>query len=366
MRNNLPVASQNELELLRKLTARVGSDPLLTQASTGNSSIKLDGVLWIKASGKWMADALDHDIFIPLDLDEVVKDCLRRDIDPAGRFPGASIETSMHAVLPHRVVLHLHSVNTIAWAVRADAPVQLPRLLRGLPWQWISYVAPGLPLSKAIERSIQACPDTAVFVLGNHGLVICGEDCHAVENLLREFERRVALCPRCAHQADYAALAELCQGSSWDLPDDDQVHALGTDAIAQAVLSAGLLYPCQAIFSESTTPDLFRSIPYPLDQPLMKYRNRPFLIIDGRGVLLSGSITPSELAMIEGLAQVVQRVSASTPLHYLSEAEIATGCQLKDSHYRDLANKRPGNGRGNTIQSGQVTEMRRSWIRAAK
>jgi rhamnose utilization protein RhaD (predicted bifunctional aldolase and dehydrogenase) len=49
---SISVASQAELKQLRELTARVGSDPLLTQASTGNSSLKIGSVLWIKASGK--------------------------------------------------------------------------------------------------------------------------------------------------------------------------------------------------------------------------------------------------------------------------------------------------------------------------
>ena len=35
-------------------SARVGNNPLLVQAGSGNTSIKLDGVLWIKASGKWL------------------------------------------------------------------------------------------------------------------------------------------------------------------------------------------------------------------------------------------------------------------------------------------------------------------------
>src|SRR4029077_12846862 len=71
MSKNMSATDQAELTLLRELSARIGSDPLLTQASTGNSSIKLEGVLWIKASGKWMADAMHEDILIPLDLAEV-------------------------------------------------------------------------------------------------------------------------------------------------------------------------------------------------------------------------------------------------------------------------------------------------------
>jgi rhamnose utilization protein RhaD (predicted bifunctional aldolase and dehydrogenase) len=166
MRENTSPASHIELARLRQLTARIGADPLLTQASTGNSSTKLDGVLWIKASGKWMVDAMDEDILIPLDLDEVIRECLQQGVDPAGRYPGASIETAMHAVLPQRVVLHVHSVNTIAWAVRNDAAVQLQHQLDGLRWKWVSYVASGLPLSQAIEHSLFAYPDTDVFVLG--------------------------------------------------------------------------------------------------------------------------------------------------------------------------------------------------------
>src|SRR5258706_6944532 len=173
MRRNTPPAVPIELKPLLELTGRVGSDPLLTQASTGNSSIKLGDTLWIKASGKWMADAGREDILIPLDLAEVRR-CVGQNIDPAERCSKASIETAMHAVLPHRAVLHLHCVNTIAWAVRQDAPDQLADRLRGLRWRWIPYVASGMPLARQVERALLESAGTDVLVLGNHGLVIGG------------------------------------------------------------------------------------------------------------------------------------------------------------------------------------------------
>src|SRR4051812_32543175 len=115
---------ESELRSLRALTARVGRDPLLTQGSTGNSSLKLGDSMWIKASGKWMADAWAQNIFISVDLAEVRRSvCLG--LDPAERFAGASIETAMHAALPHRAVIHLHSVDAIAFAVRKDGLAQL-------------------------------------------------------------------------------------------------------------------------------------------------------------------------------------------------------------------------------------------------
>lgn len=59
---------REELRPLLDLAARVGRNPLLTQASTGNISMKLGDLLWIKASGKWLADAANDNILIPLDL----------------------------------------------------------------------------------------------------------------------------------------------------------------------------------------------------------------------------------------------------------------------------------------------------------
>jgi rhamnose utilization protein RhaD (predicted bifunctional aldolase and dehydrogenase) len=336
------VSSAHELEPLRKLTARVGGDLRLTQASTGNTSMKLDGVLWIKASGKWMVDALDQDILIPLNLAELKRECLPRNIDPAVHYPGASVETAMHAVLPNRVVLHVHCVNTIAWAVRNDAPLELERQLDGLRWHWLPYVASGLPLAREIAGAVAARPDTDLFVLGNHGLVLGGDDCKAVENLLNEVERRLAIWPREAHPADYTALAELAQNSPWDLPDDDEIHALGTDAISQSLLSEGLLYPCQAIFSSCRTPEPFRAIPCPLagDQWQELYHSRPFLIVEGRGVVVGRAMTPAESAMLSGLARVVQRIQAATRLRYLTEAEVAGSSDVIATRYRELANQR--------------------------
>jgi rhamnose utilization protein RhaD (predicted bifunctional aldolase and dehydrogenase) len=335
----MPSTNQYELQRLLEFTERVGSDPLLTQASTGNSSAKLDDVLWIKASGKWMADALRDDIFIPLNLREIVADCLRQGVDPATRHPSASLETAMHAALPHRVVLHVHSVNTIAWAVRKDADIQLKSRLEGLRWRLVPYSASGLPLSREIEGVLSAHPHTDVFVLANHGLVIGAQDAGELEYLLAEVERRLAISPRRAHPADYSLLAEICTDSQWDLPDDDEVHALGTDTLSQAILGAGLLYPCQAIFSGCRTPRLFRPVPCPDagDYRLSRYESRPFVIVEGRGVVINRSATAAEIAMLCGLTQVVQRLSASAPVRYLSEADLDGITGEVACRYREIA-----------------------------
>jgi rhamnose utilization protein RhaD (predicted bifunctional aldolase and dehydrogenase) len=324
------VAVNEDLSPLLELAGRVGRNPLLTQASTGNISLKLDGALWIKASGRWLADAAGGKILIPLDLAGILAS-IGQNIDPAELYPNASIETAMHVTLPHRVVLHVHSINTIAWAVREDAAAQLEARLDGLRWQWIPYVASGLPLAREIQRVLSVHPDTDVLVLGNHGLVLGGDDCRAIEDLLAEIEHRLAIPPREEHPADHTRLTELAGDSPWNLPEDDAIHVLATDPVSRNILAGGFLYPCQAMFSDART-ELFHSVDAP------GVTERPFVVVKGCGVLLSRIMTPAEIAMLSGLAQVVRRVDPAAPLRYLTLAEVAAGASTAAYRYRELAN----------------------------
>ena len=97
------------------------------------------------------------------------------------------------------------------------------------------------------------------------------------------------------------------------------MHALATDPVSRAILGNGLLYPCQAIFSGSTTPELFHPVP----RWHARYTHRPFLIIQGQGVIVNHCAGPEEMAMLSGLAQVVQRLSPSAPVRYLTVADLA-------------------------------------------
>jgi hypothetical protein len=197
-----------------------------------------------------------------------------------------------------------------------------------------------MPLARGIEQAVSARPDTNLFVLGNHGLVIGGEDAKEVEDLLSEVRRRLTISPRQVHPADYAALMEISTDSPWDLPEDDGLHALGTDAVCQAILKGGILYPCQTIFSDSRSPNLFHALgcPDPGGHWQDQHHDRPFLIIEGRGVLVRATLAPAGLAMLSGLAHVVRRMDVNTPLRYLTEAEVSGIRDQSAYRYRELSN----------------------------
>jgi len=344
MRARDTAREQSELKALRELSARIGGNPLLIQASSGNTSIKIDGILWIKASGKWLIDADEDDFLVAVRLARANR-CMREntpisetETNSSGGLR-ASIETAMHAVLPQKVVVHVHSVNTIAWAVREDGPRQLSARLSGLPWQWIPYTPSGTSLARKIENALSCCPQTNVLVLGNHGLVVCANTCRSAEQLLAEVEQRLAIEPRTGPRPQYAQLKQALSGSAWSLPACAGVHSLATDRTSRRILSGGVLYPCQAIFLPRVMPVLASSACF---QDLCCGRQElcahQVLLVKDHGALSSEHMTRAEREMLIGLANVVQRIDASAPLRYLTASEVIDVLNGEGENYRRSAN----------------------------
>lgn len=327
--------SSTELDCLAALSARIGRNGLLTQGSSGNTSLKDGKVLWVKASGTWLAEAERTDVFVPVHWPQVRQrlwsgapigpDCVlegHRTLQP-------SIETAMHAVLPDRIVLHVHSVSAIAGAVRGDAALYLARFLDPLPWRFVPYVCSGTPLALAIHEVLLEAPHTRIFVLGNHGLIVCGRTCNEADELLALVESRLPLVRRQAPACDEKGLTRAACGSSHVLPADERVHSLATDPVARRILASGVLYPCQSIFLGGSRPW----------QDCGFQGSKSFAVFPGKGVLVRRDICSGDYEALLGLAEVVQRIDAAAPLRYLTpeETSSAEGC----THYREAANRQP-------------------------
>jgi rhamnose utilization protein RhaD (predicted bifunctional aldolase and dehydrogenase) len=351
------LANHSEIDALIEVSARLGRNPLLVQASSGNTSLKLDGVLWIKASGKWLAHGDREQILVPLDLAEVragiqrQSDFRMQHSNSSQPWLMGSIETAMHAVAPLPATIHVHSVNTIVWAVQVDGPAHLADRLDGLGWKWIPYVPSGLPLAREVERAFSHSPETQILVLGNHGLVVCGESPLAAEALLMEVEDRLAIEPRRAPKPDRSLLGRLTQESEWHLPDSEAVHALSTDAISRTIFMEGILYPCQAIFLGPSAPILPPSSP--LAEAAERYRDqhgvRPrFFLAGGNGVVVSESMTAAEREMLLGLAEVVQRIDVDASIRYLTQTELTNVMNAEAYRYRSLVE----NGEDVAVKAG--------------
>lgn len=314
-----------QLNDLRHMSARVGRNILLVQGAGGNSSIKHDDVLWVKASGTWLADAEAKDIFVPVSLGLARAALMRGDekvplASDANTTLRASIETSLHALMPHPVVLHVHSVNTIAWAVRSDGREELAHRLRGLAWRWLDYHHPGLPLAKAVSGAL-ADDKVDVLVLGNHGLVVGAETCAAAEALVHEVERRLALAPRIGIPADDEALGSICAGTDYRTPRDPLCHGIAIDSYSRAIATSGSLYPDHVVFLGPGLPILEYGESLQITGLRTKADGPPHpvaFLVPGLGCIIRRDASDGAEAMLTCLALVTCRLPSGARVTYLT------------------------------------------------
>jgi len=195
----------------------LGQDPSLVLAGGGNSSVKVTepdvfgdpvDVLWVKGSG-WDMASIERAGFAPLrqgqvarlaELPELTDSTMAKELRAASLDPAApapSVESILHATLPHRFVLHTHADAVLAltntpdgerWAREAfgDAVVIVP------------YVMPGFVLAKLCAERFpaEAGEHSAGMVLLNHGLFTFADDARtAYENHLELVGRALARLP---------------------------------------------------------------------------------------------------------------------------------------------------------------------------
>lgn len=339
--------ARDDIAALSAFSAKLGADRKLVQGGGGNTSLKRGDCLWVKASGTWLAHAREQDIFVSLPL-PAVRDALVEGEDALARLAPAgglrpSIETSLHALLPHVVVAHVHSVNAIAWAVRHEARQQLQARLEGLRWSWVPYRRPGYPLTRAVAQVLvtaEAPPD--VLVLANHGLVVGAGDCAAAQALLDDVERRLSIEPRTVQAADLARLRAL-NDLGWQLPEQPLLHAIGTDEVTSRVATRGALYPDHVVFlgPRALRVEGGRT----LSQAIARTAAPPvYAIVPGAGVLLAPGISDGARAMLECLALVGLRLAGASGLDYLDPEEVAALTDWEAEAYRRSRDRLPAAG----------------------
>ena len=185
------------------LSHRFGADSEYARGGGGNSSVKADGILYIKPSGTSLIE-LTPESLIALDMrpllelldrspdrpaaggtDEVYEVAMTARVGvPDDRRP--SVELLFHALMPERFVLHTHPTTVNALTCARDGAEIAERLFSAAVL-WVPYTDPGLPLARAIrdarrsheERTGTPAPRT--MLLQNHGLVVAGDSPAEIE-----------------------------------------------------------------------------------------------------------------------------------------------------------------------------------------
>ena len=204
----------------------VGADPALVLHGGGNTSIKGHSTdawgepvptLWVKGSG-WDLATIEPPGFAPLRLEpvrrlaelaelsdtEMVNQLRIHLLDASA--PNPSVEAILHALLPHRAVLHSHADAVLALTNTADGDARVRRLW-GDRAVVAPYVMPGFDLARrcADEWQAQAHDGTEAMVLLNHGIFTFGETTRQAYDSMID---RISEAEQCLAEAGVTSFGE--------------------------------------------------------------------------------------------------------------------------------------------------------------
>jgi len=319
-----------DLDRLIAYSRVIGATPHMIQAAGGNTSVKSDGVMWIKASGRWLSDIVDRNGFLAMDVDrtlavlakpEATDADMRACVCDESAAARPSVEVPMHAAIPYRFVVHSHCIDVIAIAIQRDAEKRLNKHLNGLDWAFVPYVKPGVPLSRCVSKAAQT--GVKIFVLANHGLIVAADTLEEIDSITHEVLRR--LDAKTAADIPAAKTPQMdLEGSGFSWAKDSMSHQIALDETWSSILTKGSFAPDLLVFLGPALPVLEPDDT--MQDELARLSKSPLplsgaVIIRGVGVVLRDDAFLGSEALLRSARDVLAVLPKDSEIAFFSENE---------------------------------------------
>src|SRR6266699_1670102 len=192
-----------ELALRVYTTRLLGREPRLVLHGGGNTSVKTTlpdllgdevAVLCVKGSGADLAEiepaglpALRLERLRKLRAREALSDEEMVRVQRANLLeptaPNPSVETLLHAFLPHKFVDHTHATAVLALTDQPDGE-RIARETFGDRMAYVPYTIPGFALAKSVADIYDANRNVQGLILVRHGIFTFAEDARAACELM--------------------------------------------------------------------------------------------------------------------------------------------------------------------------------------
>lgn len=349
------MGNSEEYDQFLKYSKEIGSDATMVHAAGGNTSIKLDDTMWVKASGKWLMNSQTEELMVPISISKIktflennnsIESDLQKSIDlslsPKGLRP--SVEAPIHAVLDFKFVFHTHDININALAVQKNSQQIFEKALSGLNWKFVPYVKPGIELSRQL-LAIKSHTDN-IFILENHGLVICGHNLNEIKKLIAEVRLRLKtkINKPLIIEPEHLIHSKInLKNSGYSFCNDKFINNLAFYQPWIEKLSKGVVLPDFLIFLGPNFVVLNHNDNYLLDK-LKKLSDVPLpfnscVILANNGVLIRNDALKGTIEIAQSVYELMCRIPDTADLKYLNEKQTGELINWEAEHYRQKLNK---------------------------
>lgn len=315
---------------VKRFCTQIGADPLLVQGAGGNVSWKDGDLLWIKASGTWLVEAESKEIFVPVNLAHLQDALAKRDFSVKPELNSnsdlrPSIETLLHALMPHKVVVHLHVVEILAHLVQLRARQNIKSLVGdSVKWIYVDYFKPGADLARAVSEELTNRPYADVVFMGNHGVVVGGcsinEIIAKLDLLISKLKTTSltlgpAMCPA-KHSDDFFSQGYiLCA-------DNEIGHFALKPDWEKRLRDEWALYPDHVVFLGAEAIILDRNFST-IELNECARGKPPFIIAIGDGVYENITVTPAQKSQLRCYFDIISRLDSKENICKLNKDQIS-------------------------------------------
>jgi len=311
--------------LMSQMSAKLGQDRLLIQGAGGNVSWKENDTLWIKGSGTWLANALLEDIFVPVDLKHLRNALSKQFFDIKPIIIGEhrlkpSIETFLHSLMPHRIVVHLHAIHALSYLVIQNCQKLVETICQqhAINANYLDYFKPGPDLAHAIYESLNKNSTANVILLKNHGIVIGANSIAEIYTALESINN--AFIPQNTFSKTLRSIPRSSPLSNYTPFDDVEVQALALDAdLFGRLCHDWALFPDHVVFLGAQA-NIYQSWEH-----FGKHRgeNPELIFIQNSGVYVGSGFNKTKSVQLRCYFDVISRVNPKTKLDSLSKSAIS-------------------------------------------
>jgi len=243
-----------------------------------------------------------------------------------------SIETTLHALMPHTVVLHTHPVELLSLIVQKNSKFNLTKIFYDLNWSWVDYARPGIELTRNVHAVLNG-KKSDILILENHGLVVGGRDC---EEAMKLIEKVIECCKkntRIFQDPDELMLIKYAQKLNMIPARNNIIHALAMDNSVNKYchMKSTILYPDQAVFLGPRLNCINANDFLSFSNQEIPYN---YVILNGIGVFIAKNSKPEIEDMLTCHAEILLRIPPGTELSYLSTNDVNMLIDWEAEKYR--------------------------------